>query len=211
MVDESLPPQIEEQYNKASMAIDKKNYNYAIELLTQVISIKPDFAKGRELLRLVEIKNFQENPPNAIMRSLGRILSLLYGFIAILCEASGKTFAAISIYEKILRKDSKYTAVLVKLGRLLKAEDMKGASLVTLQCAVEITQKDPTAYQLLGELYSELTKYEKANFCFKKVLELRPHDAHAERQLKNIAALSTIDKSFDKKDTKDLRIRDITE
>ena len=44
MMDSVLPAEIKEHFEKASMAINKKNYSYAIQLLTHVISIKPDFA-----------------------------------------------------------------------------------------------------------------------------------------------------------------------
>ena len=211
MTNNTLPAEVKDHFEKASMAIDKKNYDYAIELLTHVINIKPDFAKGRQLLRLAEIKRFEENPPNIILRIINRVFSFLHMLPAIVNETKGDNQGAISIYEKILRKDSKNTLVLVKLGNLLKIEDMKEIAALTLESAVSISTKNPTAYQILGEIYSDLAIYDKARFCFKKVLELKPHDANAERGLKNLDALSTIDKSFKKKDDEDFKIREVRE
>ena len=211
MKEDSLPIEIKDNYEKALMAMEKKNYDYAIELLTHIINIKPDFVKGRKLLRLAEIKNFEKNPPNIIMRIMRRIFSFPHRFIAIINETKGDNHAAISIYEKILRKDPNNVAVLIKLGNLLKIEGLKEASVIILESAIKISEKNPTAYELLGKIYSDLGNYNQATFCFKKVLELKPHDANAERELKNIAALTTIDKSFDKKDNKDFRMREIEE
>lgn len=211
MIADTLPEEIKDHYEKAVAAADKKNYNYAIELLTHVINIKPDFAKGRQLLRLVEIKNFEENPPNIIIRVIKRLFSFLYIVLAIINETTGNYHRAISVYENILKKDPKNTVVLVRLGNLLKIEGMKEASCVTLESAINISAKNPVAYKLLGETYSELGNYDRARFCFKKVLELKPHDASAERGLKNLDALSTIDKSFDKKDGEGFRIRETEE
>lgn len=211
MPESILPQEVKEHYDKASMAIDKKNYNYAIELLIHVISIKPNFAKGRQLLRLAEIRNFDENTPNIIIRIINRVLSSLAMLIAIVNETKGDHHAAITSYENILRRDPKNTAVLVRLGNLLKIEGMKEASAVTLESAVNISAKNPFAYEILGEVYSDLGNYDRARFSFKKVLELRPHDANAERGLHNLDALTTIDKSFDKKDGEDFSIREIKE
>ena len=99
---------------------------------------------------------------------------------------------------------------LVKLGALLKAEHMNEAAAVTLEKGVEISPNDITAHELLGELHSDLGNYDRARQCFKKVLERRPHDHAAERGLKNLDALTTIDKSFEKTD-KGFKIREITE
>jgi len=62
----------------------------------------------------------------------------------------------------------------------------------------------------LGEMHSNLENYERARQCFKKVLEIKPHDHTAERGLKNLDALTTIDKSFDKNKSS-FNIREITE
>ncbi len=211
MPEDIIPQEIKDHYNKATIAIEKKNYKYAVELLTHVISVRPDFAKGRQLLRVAEIKNFEENTPNALSHIITKIVSSFTSLIALVNEAKGDYHAAMSTYEKILRKDPKNAAVLLKLGNLLLLEDMKETSMVTLEIAVSISPKNPLAYELLGEIYSDLGNYDRARSCFKKVLELKPYDANAERGLKNIDALTTIEKSFDKKDSKNLRIREVKE
>ncbi len=211
MTEETLPQQVKDRYEKASMAVNKKNYDYAIELLIQVINIKPDFAKGRQLLSLAEIKNFEKTAPNIISRVITRILSSFTVLIAMVNETKGDYHAAMSVYENILRKDPKNVGVLIKLGSLLKTKGMKKAAAVTLESAVSISVKNIIAHELLGELYSDLGNYDRARFCFKKVLELRPHDANAERGLKNLDALTTIEESFEAKEGGDFRIREIKE
>lgn len=211
MIEQALPEEIKDRYNKASMAVNKKNYDYAIELLMQIINIRPDFAKGRQLLRVAEIKKFEENPPNIILLGILRLFSFLYALVAFADETKGNYHRAISIYENILRKDPKNTSVLVRLGNLLKIEGLKEASAATLESAVHVSAKNPLAYELLGEVYSDIGNYERARYCFRKVLELKPRDANAEKGLKNLDALTTIDKSFEKKDSKDFRIRKIEE
>lgn len=211
MPENRIPKDIKDQYEKASMAVDTKNYDYAIELLTHLIKIRPDFAQARQLLILAEIKGFEKNKPNILLRVIRRLFSFINVFIALISETQGNNYKAISLYESILRKDPKNTGAMVRLGNLLKIEGLTKASAVTLENVIIITQKSALAYELLGELYSDLGNYDRARFCFKSVIKLKVHDANAERGLKNLDALSTIDKSFEQKGDTDFRIREITE
>ena len=211
MTENQLPEAVKDRYEKARMALDRKNYGYAVELLTQIISIKPDFDKARQLLRAAEIKNFEASPPNIVVGTINRVISFLHAFAGMASESKANYHKAMSIYENILRRDPKNVAVLLRLGRILRAHDMKESAAAALENAVTVATKDIYGYQLLGEIYCELGKYEQASSCFERILKLKPHNAKAERGLKNIAALHTIDKSFDRKDTKDLRIREIEE
>jgi len=210
MPEDPIPKEVKDHYEKAEIAVDRKNYNYAIDLLTHAINIKPDFAKARQLLRLAEIKVYEKKPPNILKLAINRTFSLFRMFIALLNETKRNYHDAIAIYEDILRNDPKNGAVLIKLGILLKLEGMEEAAAVTLESAVETVKKSAVAYELLGEVHSNLGNYGRARQCFKKVLEIRPTDHTAERGLKNLDALATIDKSFDKnKDS--FKIREINE
>lgn len=210
MPGDTVPKEVKDHYEKAQIAVDRKNYGYAIELLTYAINIKPDFAKARQLLRLSEIKVLEQNPPNALKAAIDKIASYFRIFIAMLNETKGNYHDAIAIYEDILKNDPKSASVLLRLGILLKLEDMDEAAMVTLESAVAEAKKSAVGYILLGELHSNLGNYDRARQCFKKVLEIKPHDHTAERGLKNLDALTTIHKSFDKSDH-NVNIREVTE
>ncbi len=198
MPEEKMPREVKNHYEKAQIAFDRRNYKYAIDLLSHAINIKPDFAKGRQLLRITEIRQIEENPPNALAVFIRKVFSLIPMFLAMLNEMKGNFHDAMAIYEEILRNDPKNPAALIKLGILLKLEGMEEAAVVTLESAAEVAKKRAIVYELLGEMHSNLGNYERARQCFKKVIELKPHDHTAERGLKNLDALTTIDKSFDK-------------
>lgn len=182
----------ENQYHKASMAVEKKNYGYAIDLLTHAVNTKPDFEKARQLLRIAQVRNFDENPPNSLQNIINKVCSFMWGLTASLSEFRGET--SISIYEKILKKDPKNVAILVRLGNALKAEGLKESAVVTLEMALKISPKETVALISLGYIYSETGNYKRARFCFNKVLELKPYEPDAERGLKNLDALTTIDR-----------------
>ena len=49
MKENILSEELENQFEKASMAVNTKKYAYAVELLTHIINIRPDAAKARQL------------------------------------------------------------------------------------------------------------------------------------------------------------------
>lgn len=210
MPEQATPKEVKSQYEKAQIAIDRKNYTYAINLLTHAINITPDFAKARQLLRLAEIKVLEQNPPNALKSAINRIVSYFQIFIAMLNELKGNCHDAIAIYENVLRSNPKNGFALLKLGILLKLEGMEEAAIVTLESAVEEAKKSAVGYGLLGELHSNMGNYERARQCFKKVIEIKHVDHAAERGLKNLDALTTIDKNYDK-EKQSFKIREVTE
>ncbi len=194
MAEDMTTSSAEGQYHKASMAVEKKNYDYAIDILTHSVNIKPDFTKARQLLRIAQIKKYDENPPNIIVKTANGISSFLHISAAAISESKGENQKAISIYEKALRKDPKNVTALIRLGGSLKAEKLNGAAMVTLEVALKLSADNAAALGLLGDIYSDLGNYEKAKACYKKVLGLKPNDANAERGLKNLDALTTIDR-----------------
>lgn len=210
MEEQNVPKEVKDHYEKAQIAVDRKNYTYAIELLTHAINIKPDFARARQLLRMAEVKLLEKHPPGFLKRIINFVYSCFHTFIAMFNETKGNYHDAIAIYEDILRNDPKNGLVLLKLGILLKLEGMEESAMVTLESAVEQAKNSAAGYGLLGELHSNLGNYERARQCFKKVLQIKPTDHAAERGLKNLDALTTIDKSFDKT-KQNLNIREITE
>ncbi len=209
--EEYLPKEIKELYEKASFAFDKKNYQYAIELLTQITRIKPDFAKGRQMLRAAEIKRFEEGRINIIMRLVYKISASLKAGVAVIMGLKGDRQSAIELCEAALRMDPKNSSILVQLGNMLKEEGLKESALAILESAINFSPHNTSAYRLLGELYTDLNDYNRARYCLRKVLELKPNDLQAEKGLKNIDALTTIDKSFQQKNGSDLRLRNIEE
>src|SRR5688500_3983659 len=49
-----LPRDLRELYEKGNAALQKKNYDYAIAIYTQILSREPGFYPGREALRAVQ-------------------------------------------------------------------------------------------------------------------------------------------------------------
>ena len=52
----ALPPQLREQYEKAKQAFDRKNLDYAVTLLENVLKLEPSCYDARQVLRATQVK-----------------------------------------------------------------------------------------------------------------------------------------------------------
>lgn len=192
----SLPEQAKQYYNKGLFALEKKNYNYAIELFSQAVNLKKDYASARHHLRLAEQKKFELNPPNALLSFLHKVKSFPFLLKALILDMKNKPVLAIDRYEKVLRNQPNNTYILTRVAQnLLKQQDAPSA----LEVFEEIRLLDPdniVALKNLGTLYSQTENFTLARQCYEAALKALPHDPEAEKGIKNLDALGAIKESF---------------
>lgn len=188
--------QVNEYYNKGLFAFEKRNYDYAIELFSQALSLKKDFADARHYLRLSEQRKFQENPPGRLAVVLNKITNFPSLIKAIIFDIKNQPALAINEYEKALRSEPNNTYILTRLAQdLLKERDATSALKVFEEIRV-INPNNIVALKNLGQIYSQLDNYSAARECYETILKIVPHDAEAEKGIKNLDALGAIKDSF---------------
>lgn len=191
---------VNEYYNKGLFAFEKKNYDYAIELFSQALSLKKDFADARHYLRLSEQRKFEKNPPGALISLFNKIINLPSLVKAIIFDIKNQPGLSIDEYEKILRSEPNNTYILTRLAQdLLKERDAASALKVFEEIRV-INPNSIVALKNLGQIYSQLDNYSAARKCYETILKIVPHDPEAEKGIKNLDALGTIKDSFGQSD-----------
>ncbi len=187
---------VNEYYNKGLFAFEKKNYDYAIELFSQALSLKKDFADARHYLRLSEQRKFEENPPGVLTTLFNKIINLPSFVKAIIFDIKNQPGLSIDEYEKILRSEPNNTYILTRLAQdLLKERDAASALKVFEEIRV-INPNSIVALKNLGQIYSQMDNYLAARECYETILKIVPHDPEAEKGIKNLDALGTIKDSF---------------
>ena len=188
--------QLKEYYNKGLLAFEKKNYDYAIELFSQALTLKKDYADARHYLRLSEQRKLQENPPNIFSGFFNKVKNLPLLIKTIILDIKNQSSPAIDEYEKILRTEPNNIYILTRLAQdLLKERDVASA-LKTFEVIKLIDPENIMALKNLGQLYSQMENYSSARQCYEAILKISPHDAEAEKGIKNLDALGAIKDSF---------------
>lgn len=191
--------EVKQYYNKGLLAFEKKNYDYAIELFSQALALKKDFADARHYLWLSEQRKFQQNPPGTITIFLNKVKNLPFLLKAILLDIKNQPAQSIDEYEKILRNEPNNTYILTRLAQdLLKERDESSALRVFEEIRL-INPNNIVALKNLGQIYSHLDNYSSARQCYETILKIVPHDPEAEKGIKNLDALGAIKQSFGQK------------
>jgi tetratricopeptide (TPR) repeat protein len=182
--------------DKAEVAFERKNYDYAVDLYLQLLELQPNHTDARKRLRAVEIRKFQEqgvtsSNPMAWLSGAGPLLAA--GFF----YAIRKYEKAMQACEQFLKKDPHNASVLTLLAQaaakagyndtaILVYEDLRGRMgepknkmAVSAHCR---------RVRALGRIYEEAGDFPRAAQCFEEVRRHRPTDREADIKIRDLAA-----------------------
>ena len=175
---------------KADEAAQKRNYDYAIELYLQAVTLEPDNAQARKALRQVEVKRATEmgGTPKVVAAILGlpsRVAAGIFGL--------GKNFEKQALaYEAILRRDPQNTgAALALAGALYRAGSKKSARAVF----EAIPEWDAGCLRALvgaGKLAREAGDLPAALALFQRAKGVSPNDKEVIDAIRDISATQSI-------------------
>lgn len=201
---ELLPEEVENYYEKGIEAIKRGNFDYAVELFNSALALKQDFAAARFYLwAALREKQKRSADPLKIMTLLRKIANFFISLQGISLKKRGKNWEAVYQLEKAMRIDPSSTQTLLAMAECFLSEGQKPNAIKMLEAVVQIDNRNKNALRKLGDLYLEIQDYEKARAYYKATLKVDPYDMDAERGLKNLDALKTLQKSFQTEDQKD--------
>jgi len=184
-------------YQKATDAVERQNYDYAIELLYQVIVQDPTNVKARQTLWLAEKRKYGEVGPSkvtAFFKGLGPwVASAVHALM-------GKPLKIMADCERYLMVNPLNAAMRNKLAQAAyEAGDVETA-IAGYESAREVDPKNVNTLRQLGRLYKE--KFDAghgrddlnlAMGRFEELLKIRPTDHEAKNTAQALAAQRAID------------------
>lgn len=183
-------------FERGQEAFNKRNYDYAIELFQAALSLAPDLAPAHHLLWLSFKKKAEEYPPSAFKKAFIRVktspLFLKAGYLL----RKGRALEAISQYRRILEACPSDVSALINMAGAFLREKMDDCAIKTLEDVIQLKPDQIAALKHLGKLYLKRGDLAKARSSFETILKISPGEPEAQRELKNLDALGTIQKSF---------------
>ena len=116
------------QKEKARLAVERRNYPYAIELYQEILQLDPNDVDGRRSLRAVEIRQAKETGTSrtaAIFKNLGTYIKLML--------PSKNYEGVIMACEKYLQSDPTNPKILKKLARAAYAAGYRETAVSVLE------------------------------------------------------------------------------
>jgi tetratricopeptide (TPR) repeat protein len=176
---------VSKHLEKAAEAVKKKNFDYAIELYSQVLQLKPDHGEARRELRHTLVRRAEyKKIPKAIATLQGAPgrLSILFGGI------TRNVNQVILSAEKALRDSPRDPGLNRQLAEALEKAGHLNSAVAVWEFMGDHEEIGDEALKRAGALYYQLREFTKALGCFETVLARTPRDSEAEKMRKNLAA-----------------------
>jgi len=188
--------ELKEFYNKGILAFEKQNYDYAIEIFSQILSSKYDHLEARHFLHLSLQRSIGTMPPSIITNIINYINSFLLSMKAEGLLKKGDTEAGLETFEKIISSNPSDISILKKIAGVFYKANLINHAISNLEEAKSINPKDIDTLKKLGELYLKKEDYLNAKSNYESALKINPNDPDARHSLKNLDALGTIKREF---------------
>ena len=167
---------------KARLAIERRNYAYAIDLYLQALELNPGDAEARRALRAVEHRNVKENGTSrfsAVLKGLGSLIKM---------RLTRDPEKIIDACESYLRNDPGDLKVLMRLGRALTVKGDLGSGAFTFE---DVHRLDPTfvpGLRMLQAVYKQQNRIQEALQVNNEILRAVPSDREASQAVRDLSA-----------------------
>ena len=179
---------LEKLYLRGREAFERRNYDYAIDLFRQILTLQPDHLDARRALRICEVKKCEEiGYPSKF--SLLPLKAKTETQIRMNQKSPDKI---IEICEAHLAKDPKNIGVRIALAQSLLALGHTNGAMAELEMAREVQQDHVDVLRLLGEVYGAQDKIPEARACITKAMQLKPDDRLLSKALNDLEAKATM-------------------
>jgi len=184
--------ELKEFYSKGMLAFEKQNYDYAIEIFSNIISAQYDHLDARHYLHLSLQKKAQGSKPSIISSVTKLFLSMQADSMLKKENIQG----CLGILEKILISNPNDSETLKKIADIFYKKGMELHAINNLEEAKLANPKDMGALKKLGELYVKREDYRNAKATYESALKINPNDTDILKSLKNLDALGTLKREF---------------
>ncbi len=185
---------VDKIFDKVQESYDKKNYDYAADLSKQVLDFKPDHANARTILRSSTIKSYEikGGVPTGFKAVLSGFIPMtkmfFYGIFG------KKTIDVANTCELYLAKNPMSIWGRYRLASVLQNMGYVDSAIQEFEGLVNLKLNHVNALKALGELHKEKKDIKTAMNYYRQVFALNPSDLDTPRALKDLAALTTIEK-----------------
>jgi len=183
-----IPGGMRNMYSRALDVISKKNYEYGVSLLKDLVKAVPGFWDARELLRSAEIKRTQQ------LAGLQKVLGQAKSKITIV---KGKMFLSKDPREALNLAEDALACYYSTEGLyfLYEAAVAMETPYIAIDALERFLEREPDNEKIIGKLITQLEGIEDANRVLQlrqKLVSLRPNDLRAQAELRAATATATM-------------------
>ncbi|MCL1856748.1 MAG: tetratricopeptide repeat protein [Kiritimatiellaeota bacterium] len=179
-------------YNKALVALERENVDFAIQLLVKCIDSCPPFLAARRTLRLAEVAKYKRSKKGGLAQKIATLTQVPLTVKAQTLLKTGKNVEALAAMEQLMLADPLNVTYGKMYADAAVAAGQSPAAIMTLEIIKEHHPGSLDILERLGKLYREAKDYHAARDCFATLLEKRPNDIELLKLLKDTEAQATV-------------------
>jgi len=179
-------------FNKGSAAFERGNFDIAIDLLMQCVSLSPGFSRARKLLRATQIAKFRKEKKSGLATKLEDVKAAMMRVKIAGLLKTGKTDLALIECEKLLTLNPLHSQNVEMAVEAAEAAGHPEAALFTVEAAYENNPDDMELLRRVANYYMTVGDYTKARDAYVKLNAYLPNDQTIFKQLKDAEARVTM-------------------
>ena len=173
-------------------AAEKRNYQYATEILRNLLRQEPGLLEVREKLREIELQRI-DGQPNSLRSVLTPIATLLNQVKVPKLIKQGKFTEALDNAEAAMKFDPTSTTCCLLLARAADAANLHAIIKQTMELALKHNPDNVPILDCLANAYLKMGLSKKAVECYQKIVKLQPGNDKYKDALKQATAVSAAD------------------
>ncbi|QDU64176.1 Tetratricopeptide repeat protein [Planctomycetes bacterium Pan216] len=178
-------------FNAGSGALQKKNYDFAVDCFFKCAKRCPDNVMFRQALRGAEYKKYNNNGKGAMMAGL----KMKPAQMKLKAAKTRKRWAeAAEAAEEALKINPWDTGVLSELATCLQEMEHYPAAVWVMQSATSADPKNADLFKLLADMYEANNQFDEAINALEMVRRLNPENREAGGRMRQLAARATLTK-----------------
>ncbi len=192
MVSEKDRQMAQNFFVKGRTAFERGNWDIAIDMLVQCLTIVPGFSQARKVLRQAQIAKFRHEKKSKLALKMQEFTAALErGKVAAMLKA-GKAEMALAACEKLMTMNPLHPDNVNLAVEAADACNLPEAALFTVEAAYENNQNDMSLLRRVADYYMAVGEYVKARDAYVKLSASRPSDQTILKKLKDAEARCTL-------------------
>ncbi len=186
-----IPRQQRDLYDKGIVAIQRNNFDYAINILCGVLKMEPGFFDARQALRAAQVKKTGGGQTGFFKKMIGGATSQPAITKAQL-SLRKNPLEAIEAAEEILNGDPWSTGAHKLLADAAMEAGLMKTAILSLEILYKNNPKDREMALQLADAYTQAGQNDKAEKVYNDLLRVRPNDPEILQLSKNVSARQTL-------------------
>ncbi len=185
-----VPRGLREQYEKGLLAFEKNNLDYAVSLLSQVVTQEPAFLECRQALRASQFKRAGGSSRTGLFKRL--LGSTNPKLVQARVALRHNPIEALNLAENVLNGDPNNLDAHKVLAEAALAAGFPQTAVLSLEIAFKQLPKDRDVAMKLADALARAGQPGRAEKILGELLQAHPNDLELAQRYKNVAANRTM-------------------